>query len=176
MKLAFCTLLLVCGWGGAVCAQAPRTARHAAAPETLTFQEILAPDPTVLRPSDKLQRLNGQRVRIRGFMAEFEQPTKGHFYLTPRRVRGDESGNGTADLPVESIRVTSAKQHERQWEHIPAILEIVGVISVGSDGTADDAGNYAAIRLAAESIYVIQPARRGGKQRRKHPSTSFRRN
>jgi hypothetical protein len=175
MKIAFCLLLLACSWVADVRAQ-----NATGKPELLAFNEILAPDLTALKPSEKLQRLNGQRVRIHGYMAEFEEPTKGYFYLTPRRVRCDESGNGTGELPVESIRVKSLKEPARVWQHIPAILEIVGVITFGppaneEDAAADDAGNYAALRLKAEKIYVLQPARRGSTRSRKPSPTSIRR-
>ncbi len=173
MKIAFCALVLVCHWCICGWAQTQRVSKEAA---SLAFNEILAPDPTALKPSEKLLRLNGQRVRIRGYMAEFEAPTNGYFYLTPRRVRCDESGNGTGELPVESIRVKSAKQPQRQWEHIPAVLEVVGVIAIGNDGTTDEAGNYAATRLTADEIFVVQPARRGATRARKpSPSLSNRR-
>ena len=183
MKTAFCMLLLACVWVGNVCAQAPRTTnpKAAATPETLSFSEILAPDLTTLKPSEKLLRLNGQRVRIRGYMAEFETPTKGYFYLTPRRVHCDESGNGTGDLPVESIRVKAAKQPQREWPHIPAIIEVVGVIAIGPDATADEAGNYAAVRLLADEIFVLSPnhlqskRRASTRSRNTHSSSSNRR-
>lgn len=100
-------------------------------------------------PSAKLLGLNGKRVRMVGFMAQLENPLKGAFYLCPRPIYGDESGGGTADLPVEHVRVIVSSAREKEIVFIPRLIEVVGVLEVGNQVEAD--GSVSAIRLLLDA-------------------------
>src|SRR5262245_46365756 len=73
--------------------------------QTIEFRELFEAGGRELKPSAKLLSLDGTRVRLVGFMAHLEEAPEGAFYLCARPVYGDESGGGTAELPVESVRV-----------------------------------------------------------------------
>lgn len=105
---------------------------------SLSFREFFDPSARNLQPSSKLLALNGKRVKIVGFMAQMESPPKGAFYLCPRPVYSDESGAGTADLPVETVRVVVRSAMDRPAPYIPRAIEAVGVLEVGNHVEDDD--------------------------------------
>src|SRR5215813_6184157 len=101
---------------------------------TLKFNEFFEISGSELRPSRRLMSLNGRRVRITGYMAMMEEPLRGVFYLCPRRVYADESGGGTADLPVETVLVKVNSAKDRELGHIPNPIEVVGILEIVEPG------------------------------------------
>jgi hypothetical protein len=90
--------------------------------------------------SPEVKALAGHAVRVRGFMVDLEEPPRGEFFLARAPVQGDESGGGTADVPVNAIlvRVPGLEQAELPWR--PGLLEVQGQLEVGR---VEDAGGRA---------------------------------
>ena len=114
----------------------------------LALRELLEPG-AKLRPSSKARSLDGQRVRIAGFMAQLEEPIKGGFYLVPRPMSLDESGAGTGDLPLESVLVLVPGSTDKVIPHLPGALEGTGILEVGN--RSDDEGRVSNFRLRLDS-------------------------
>jgi len=121
---------------------------NATPPAPIELRELLDPGPA-LRPSAKALALDGKRVRVRGFMAEMEEPIEGAFYLVPRPLKLDESGAGTGDLPLESILVAVPGAEGRALPHVAGALEGTGLLEVGN--RADDKGRVSNFRLRLDS-------------------------
>jgi len=115
------------------------------APTDLAFRDFFEPTPRELRPSARLLSLDGQRVRIVGYMARTEEPPTGGFYLCPSPVLVTESGAGTADLPPQTVFVVVRSARGRALEHRPGPLVVTGVLELG--GAPDDADRVFPIRI-----------------------------
>jgi hypothetical protein len=94
-------------------------------------------------------------------MAHLEEGPDGAFYLVPRPVECDEGGGGTADLPVEAVRVVvrSAVGAPVRW--LPGPIEVTGRFEVGPE--ADGEGRVAWFRLVLdqpEDVGAAAPAPR----------------
>jgi len=113
----------------------------------LAFKELLDPG-LKLMPSDKARSLVGKRVRLVGFMAEMEEPLDSAFYLVARPIRLDESGAGTADLPLDSVLVVVPGADGKKIPYIAGALEGIGVLEVGNH--TDEAGRVSNFRLRLE--------------------------
>src|SRR5262249_173925 len=107
--------------------------------QKIEFREFFEAGEQELKPSPKLVRLNGERGRLVGFMAHVEEMPEGAFYLCPHPVYGDESGGGTADLPVETVRVIVRSAKGKKIPFIGRAIEVTGILEVGNraedDGT-----------------------------------------
>lgn len=145
-------LLLSIGLRGqpAIPAQPPN-----AEPVSLAFGEFFDPNPSELKPSAKLLSLHGRRVRLIGFMARLEAAPRGAFYLCPTPVQGDESGGGTADLPVSAVRVIVRSARDRPVPFVPGRLEVTGTLEVGSQAEPD--GTVSSLRLRLDPPVVTAP-------------------
>jgi hypothetical protein len=115
--------------------------------------------PRGLRPTDKLLQLNGKRVRILGYMVKQEQPYTGLFLLTPLPVTmGDEDEGLADDLPVTTLFV-HLEGGERPVAYVPGLLQVSGILRVGSQDEAD--GRVSSVRLlldaAATEGFLHQP-------------------
>jgi hypothetical protein len=113
----------------------------------LAFGELLDPGPKLM-PSDKARSLVGKRVRMVGFMAELEEPLDGAFYLVARPIRLDESGAGTADLPLDGVLVVVPGADGQKIPYVAGALEGIGVLEVGNH--TDAAGRVSNFRLRLE--------------------------
>ena len=111
---------------------------------TIEFRELLDPGPK-LKPSAKALSLSGQRVRLVGFMAQMELPPTGAFYLVPRPIKEDESGGGTADLPLDSVLILVPSEPGKVIEYVPGALEGTGIFEVGN--RSDEEGRISNFRL-----------------------------
>jgi len=116
---------------------------------TLEFREFFEPGTQELKPSAKLLSLDGKRVRMTGFMAQMEQPPAGAFYLCPRPVYGDESGGGTADLPIANVRVIVRSAKDKAVPFVPRLIEVTGILEVGNRAEAD--GSVSSVRLLLDA-------------------------
>jgi hypothetical protein len=99
----------------------------------------------VLTPSARVLSLHGRRVRLLGFMARMEAPPRGGFYLCRTPVSADESGAGTADLPVDSVFVVMRSARGREVPYRRGVLEVTGVLQVGTH--ADDDGRVTGFQV-----------------------------
>ncbi len=160
--------------GGSVAGEAQRAGKSAGEATTIEFREFFEAGPGDLKPSAKLLGLHGRRARLVGFMAQMEQPPDGAFYLCPRPVYADESGAGTADLPVESVRVIVPSAKGKKIPFIARPIEVIGILEVGP--RAEEDGTVSSIRLTLDppqerpkSATPSPPATR----RSASPKTSF---
>ena len=122
----------------------------------LEFREFLAPSITELKPSEKLRSLQGQRVRITGFMAQMEEQPGNYFYLCSIPVYCDESGGGIGDLPVDAVRVVIRNQPKFKSLSYP--VEVIGVLELG--GQSEREKDAWAVRILAGSYKEIGKPKR----------------
>jgi hypothetical protein len=148
------TTLLLAGLGSALLLTAP--AAPSSEPTSLAFRELLASAGQDLHPSDKAVALNGQRVRLVGFMAHLEIAPRGAFYLAPRPVSCDEAGGGTADLPPEAVYVVVRSAAGEEIEFTPRVLEVTGRLEVGNRAEPD--GRVTHFRLVLDRPQDIPTA------------------
>jgi hypothetical protein len=121
----------------------------------LKFSEFFEMSGSQLRPSSRLVTLRGRRVRIAGYIARMEEPLEGAFFLCPRPVYGDESGGGTADLPVETILVIVNSAKGKPIEYVAHSIEVVGVLEFIEPGREAAPGSR--IRLTLDEPVDRRP-------------------
>ncbi len=140
---------LVCAalLGPATCALAQGTPLQrstfdsvASAPE-LRFRDIFQfpAGPRGLEPSAKVLALNGQRVRITGYMVAQQEPPMGRFFLTPRPLHMSEDADGDADdLPPNTVVVLMpAAEQQLALPHTPGLLQLTGTLLYGRHQLGD---------------------------------------
>ncbi len=124
----------------------------------LEFREFLDAAPNELKPSAKLLSLQGQRVRLVGFMAQMEERPNGYFYLCSRPVFCDESGGGIGELPIDAVRVVVRTSKGQPVKFIPQPIAISGVLALG--GQSEMEQDSWAVRVLVESfsaaVYAIK--------------------
>jgi hypothetical protein len=125
-------------------------------PVFLAFSELIAHGPK-LRISDRAQRLKGERVKLVGYMANLELPPAGAFYLTSIAVSCDEASDGAAELPLNSVLVTSRNAAEKTVPHVDGILEVVGELDVGHQ--TDSLGRASWFRLTLDETAQFDQAK-----------------
>jgi hypothetical protein len=143
---------------GAAAVAALAVMLSAADPAALAFSEFFRPASAGLQPSDKLTGLDGQRVRLVGFMAQMEDCPSGAFYLASRPVNCDEGGAGTGDLPPDAVLVVVPWSAGAEIRFLPGPLEVVGTLHLGAATRQD--GSPSRIRIVLDSP---QPKSEGGK-------------
>jgi len=131
--------------GGSAGNEVQRPGKSEGEAVSIEFREFFEADTSELKPSAKLLGLNGRRARLVGFMAQMEQPPSGAFYLCPRPVYADESGGGTAELPIGSVRVIVRSANGKKIPFIARPIEVTGILEVGNQ--AEDDGTVSAVRL-----------------------------
>ncbi len=125
----------------------PRQNGAGSAATRLELSEILAQGPR-LAPSAKASALQGERVRMVGFMAQMEDPPRGAFYLVSHPVRCDEGGGGTGDLPPDAVRVVVRSAQGEEIPFYPGPIEVSGVFAIGYE--ADEEGRTSFFRLVLD--------------------------
>ena len=98
-----------------------------------------------LEPTQKMLQLNGDRVRIVGYMVDQEQMRS--FILAPLPLKlGEEDESLADDLPPTVVFVhLSSHQGTEPLRHIPGLLELTGVLDVGNFAEPD--GRVSTVRL-----------------------------
>ncbi len=110
-----------------------------------------------LELTDKLQQLDGKRVRILGYMVDQVEPPPGRLLLTPMPKQIHEHDNGLADdLPASTVYVSVPTVREKPVPHAPGLMLLTGTLSVGNRTEAD--GRISVVRLA------LDPPEAGGKE------------
>jgi hypothetical protein len=106
--------------------------------------------PGGLEPTDKLLGLNGERVRIFGYMVNAEEPSPGPFILAPLAVSMAEKEDGPADdMPATVIYVHIENGKDWIVPHVPGLLKLTGLLSLGAKEEPD--GRVSAVRLQLDS-------------------------
>jgi len=122
-------------------------------PETLKFSELYA-DITVrgIKLSDKVNRLNGQKVEMTGFMAPPLSATVSFFVLTKVALSICPFCSTDADWPTDIVVVFMPDGKEiKPTEHQ---VKVTGTLSVGSQ-TDEETGFVSLIRINAVKTEVL---------------------
>lgn len=140
------------------------TPAHAVPPvpaADLAFREFyrLPVGPRGLDATPKLLGLDGQRVRLLGYMAKQSEATAGVFILAPLPVTmGDEDESYADDLPAAAVYVHLAGRGAEAapvWR--PGLLAVSGTLQVGAADEPD--GRKSMVRLVLdEAAETTSPA------------------
>lgn len=102
--------------------------------------------PLGLEYSDKVQRLDGKRVRISGFMIRQSAPVPWAFLLSPIPATLHESEFGfSEDLPATILHVKIQRNPVPVVPYTPGLMLLTGLLSVGTQEEAD--GRISSVRL-----------------------------
>ena len=137
-------------------------------PVSLEFRELLEPAITPCL-SARVRALDGQQIRLVGFMAQLEEPPNGAFYLVPHPLFCDEGGGGTADLPLEAIRVLVRSSPDVPIRFIPGLLEVTGVLRVGNRPDGGDGSRHWSWSSTPSRLHP-RPSRIHGRWRTPQPA------
>jgi hypothetical protein len=145
-------------------AAAPAETAADVAPVTLEFRDFYR-QPVGrygLEPTARLLSLNGQRVRIVGYMVDSEQPVAGVFMLTPLPVQLAESDDGPADdLPGSAVFVHLPGEYASRLPKFQrGEWEITGRLELGPREEAN--GRISYIRVLADPPAAPGPAGAAG--------------
>jgi hypothetical protein len=115
----------------------------------LKFSEMfrMPVGPKGLEPSDKLQSLDGQRVRLVGYMVTQDRAYSDFLILTPTPVlMGDEDESLSDDLPVTSMFVHLAPgTAAKTLPNVRGLMQLTGTLRLGSHEEPD--GHVSSMRL-----------------------------
>lgn len=109
-----------------------------------------------LKVTDKLRKLDGQRVRILGYMVHQEEPPAGRFLFTPMPAQIHEHDNGLADdLPASTLYVSVPSLRTEEVPYVPGLMLLTGKLSVGNQAEPD--GRISVARLALDPPETSAP-------------------
>ena len=147
MPLRPCLLLVLALPLSAAWGQAPPQPATAQAVAELRFDELFEPiGPVGLDYSARLRSLEGQRVRLHGYMVAREAAPPGTFLLTAFPVQLHESEYGLADdLPPATVFVEAPAWRDRTVPHRSGTITVIGVLQLGNREEPD--GRVSSIRL-----------------------------
>lgn len=118
----------------------------------LKFSEMfkMPVGPQGLEPSARLLSLNGQRVRLIGYMVDAESRAPGTLILAPLPVSsGHEDESLADDLPASAVFVhLSGPGAQRSVRSLRGLIQLTGRLDVGAADEAD--GRVSAIRLRVD--------------------------
>lgn len=105
--------------------------------------------PKGLEPSAKLLSLANQRVRLRGYWVQEEEPEAGMFMLAPLPVDLAEKEDGPADdLPPSTVFVhLPANERQTVLSHRPGLWELEGKLVLGNQDEAGGRVSYVRLML-----------------------------
>lgn len=139
-----------------------------AAPEGVTdlrFAEFfISPvGPRGLQATEKLNRLNGRRVRIIGFMVEQARQIPGVLMLAPFALATHEGEYGLCDdLPPATVFVTAPKYRDSAVPFTPGPLALTGTLDLGAREEADGRVSHVRLLLDSESESALKKAKPNG--------------
>ena len=108
--------------------------------------------------TEKMRSLDGERVRILGYMAQQEQPVPGLFLFSAIPVRLNEEHYGLADdLPAATMFVLMPTPRDQVVRHAPGLMLLTGTLSIGNHEEAD--GRISAVRLKLEAAPSVQQSK-----------------
>lgn len=107
--------------------------------------------------SDTLQRAQGQRVRLTGFVVQQEVATLGRFLLTPRPVQMSQHADGEADdLPPATVLVRlDASQQDWAVAHARGLVEVTGTLDVGRLEESDGRVTWFRLQLDPQAVRAM---------------------
>jgi len=90
-----------------------------------------------LKPTDTLRKLDGKRVRIVGYMVQWETPLAAGFLLSPLPVAaGDEDESLADDIPPSVLFVSLPKGNGAAVPNLPGLIKVSGTLRVGAHEVA----------------------------------------
>ena len=99
-----------------------------------------------LEPTQKLRSLDGQRVRMLGYMVRQEKPPVGTFLFAAIPVQIHEHDNGLADgLPPATVRVAVPTCRDKPVPFAPDLMALMGTLQLGNRAETD--GRVTFVRL-----------------------------
>ncbi len=135
--------------------QLPALATHVSELKFSEFYRIPV-GPAGLEITEKLKQLDGQRVRILGFMVKQTRPTPGLAILAPYAATTHEGEYGLCDdLPPSIVFVEVPKYRDIAVPFSPGPLLLTGRLSLGSRVEAD--GRVSHVRLELDPEPALQP-------------------
>lgn len=125
----------------------------------LRFQDLyrLPAGPAGLEFSDLVRRLDGQRVRVLGFMVRQQRASAGVMLLAPFPLVTSENEYGLCDdLPANVIFVAVPKYADIAVPFTPGPLLLTGTLTLGAREEPD--GRVSHLRLVLDPEQVAWPA------------------
>jgi hypothetical protein len=105
--------------------------------------------------SEKAKTLNGQRVRMIGYIVRQEHSLPGMFLLAPIPVQVDQEHYGLADdLPPSTVFVSTPFRSNEPIPFKPGPVLVTGILRVGNREEAD--GRISIFRLEMDTPAKIQ--------------------
>jgi hypothetical protein len=100
--------------------------------------------------TEKLLKLDGQRVRILGYMIQQSDPTSRTFLFSPRPIQMHEREYGFADeLPASTMHVFTDASVPEIVPFTPGAMLLTGTLSVGN--RQEPSGRISLVRLQLDA-------------------------
>src|SRR6185295_12738423 len=101
-----------------------------------------------LEPTEQLRSLDGQRVRMLGYMVRQEKLTPGVFLFAAIPAQIHEHDNGLADdLPPATVRVAVPTCRGKPVPFAPDLLALTGTLHLGNRAKSDGRVTFARLEL-----------------------------
>ena len=137
------------------------TARAARPLTELRFRDFFASPvgPTGLAISDTLQQVDGQAVRLVGYMVQQDKAAPGRFMLAPRPVQMSEHADGEADdLPATTVLVyLDPSQQDWVVPHVRGLVAVSGTLRVSRQEEADGRVSWVRLQLDPQATRGMNP-------------------
>lgn len=160
--LLACALPLQAAFAGAAVGDMPLAAMVVGAPATdLRFADFfkLPIGPRGLQASPKLLALDGQRVRMVGYMArqDGETAVPGLFILAPLPVAlGDEDESFADDLPASVLYVHLPSHISAGYvQHMSGLITVLGKLELGAQPEIDGRTSFVRLWLEGEPQHLV---------------------
>jgi hypothetical protein len=111
--------------------------------------------PKGLEVSEKV--LNGQKIRLTGYMVQNELPTQGVFMLSPRPIQLSEHADGDAnDLPA-AVCLVYLDDRQKNWvvPHIAGPLTVEGQFTFKRIEASDGSVAWFHLYLAPDAVSAV---------------------
>ena len=108
--------------------------------------------PRGLEPTERLTQLDGQRVRLVGYMVRQEDAGAGGFVLSPLPLTLGDADEGLADdMPPSAVVVELPGRAELQPAHMPGLIQVTGRLRVGAAESAAAPGRTFPARIELDA-------------------------
>lgn len=115
--------------------------------------------PRGLEYSDYARALDGQRVRVSGYMVRFDRVQWGQFMLTTSPVTVADREFGPADeLPPDTLFVGLPESLQTVILHRPGPFSIVGTLRLTETETVDGRRYFARLEVSETDLRIPPPA------------------
>lgn len=114
--------------------------------QELKFQDMfqMPVGPKGIEASERLSKLDGQRVRMVGFMVRSSEPRLSGFILAPMPVEiSDEDEAEADDIPFNAVLVRLPASFAETIPNLAGLLQISGVLRVASTQDGDSSRIFA---------------------------------